>query len=113
MKDLATARLLFYIMAASFLVSAVILGYVRYTGKAVPATVLVAWGGLGLLGIALTPLLGVDRRWMAWVLLVVLGPWMVVSLVGDVQRKVYPIAAVDVAGLAAIGYGVYLSYRGG
>ena len=112
MKELATARVLFYVMAASFVLSAAILGYVRFTGKTVPTPVLVAWGGLGVLGLALTPLLSADRRWIAWVLLVVLGPWMVVSLVGDAQRKIYPMAAVDVAGLGAIGYGVWLAYRG-
>ena len=111
MKELATARVLFYVMAASFVLSAAILGYVRSTGKPVPAYVLLAWGGLGVVGLALTPLLSPDRRWIALALLVVLGPWMLVSLVGDAQRKIYVMAAVDVAGLAAIGYGVWLSYR--
>jgi len=111
MKEIATARVLFYVMAGSFLVSAAILGYVRFTGKAVPAYVLAAWGAGGVLGLALTPLLTLDRRWMAWVLVLVLGPWMAVSLVGDAQRKIYPMAAIDVAGLFAIGYGVWLSYR--
>ncbi len=36
---------------------------------------------------------------------------MAYSLVGDVQRKVYPMAATDVAGLFAIGLGVWLSYK--
>jgi hypothetical protein len=111
MKELATARLLFYIMAGSFLLSAAILGYVRFTGKTVPTAVLAAWGGLGLVGLAVTPLLSADRRWIAWVLLAVLGPWMLVSLVGDAQRKIYFMAAVDVGGLFAIAYGVWLAYR--
>jgi hypothetical protein len=110
-KHLATARLLFYIMAGSFVLSAAILGYVRATGKAVPAYVLAAWGGLGLLGLAVTPLLSADRRWVAWVLLAVLGPWMVVSPTSDTQRKIYVMSAVDAAGLAAIGYGVWLAYQ--
>ena len=111
MKELATARLLFNIMAASFVLSAAILGYVRFTGKPVPTYVLAAWGGLGVLAFVLTPLLAPDRRWVAIALLVVLGPWMAVSLVGDAQRKVYAMAAVDLAGLAAIAYGVWLAYR--
>ena len=112
-KDIAVARVLFYVMAASFLVSAALLGYVRATGKDVPAYVLALWGGLGLAGVALTPLLTPERRWIAIVLLVVLGPWMAVSLVGDWQRKIYVMAAVDVGGLAAIAYGVWLAYRPG
>ncbi len=111
MRELATARVLFYVMAASFVLSAGILGYVRSTGKPVPAYVMAAWGGLGVVGLALTPLLSPDRRWVAWALLVVLGPWMVVSLVGDAQRKIYLMAGVDLAGLAAIAYGVWLSYK--
>ena len=111
MREIATARVLFYVMAASFLLSAALLGYVRFTGKTVPAYVLAAWAGLGVLGLLLTPWLTPDRRWIAIVLLVVLGPWMAVSTVGDWQRKIYPMAAVDVAGLAAIGYGVWLAYR--
>ena len=111
MKEIATARVLFYVMSGSFLLSAAILGYVRLTGKTVPAYVLALWAGLGVAGFALTPLLTLDRRWVAWLLAVVLGPWMAVSLVGDVQRKIYPIAATDVAGLAAIAYGVYLAYK--
>ena len=111
MKDLATARVLFYVMSGSFLLSAAILEAVRLSGKTVPAAVLLGWGGLGVLGVALTPLLSPDRRWIAWALAVVLGPWMAYSLVGDLQRKVYPIAATDVAGLAAIAFGVWLSYR--
>ncbi len=111
MKEIATARVLFYILAGSFLLSAALLAYVRYTGKTVPAYVLLAWGGLGVIGFALTPLLTIDHRWVAWVLVVVLGPWMAVSLAGDWQRKIYPMAAVDVGGLFAIAYGVWLAYK--
>ena len=111
MKEIATARVLFYVMAASYLVSAALLGYARFTGKTVPTYVLAAWGGLGVVALAITPLLTLDRRWVAVVLLVVLGPWMAVSAVQDGRQKVYPMVAVDVAGLLAIGYGVWLSYR--
>ncbi len=111
MKEIATARVLFYVMAASFLLSASLLGYVRATGKDVPTYVLAAWAGGGIVGLALTPLLTPDRRWVALILLAVLGPWMAVSLVGDWQRKIYVMAATDLAGLAAIAFGVYLAYR--
>ena len=111
MKELATARVLFYVMSGRFLLSAALLGYARYTGKPVPTYVLALWAGLGVAGFALTPLLRLDRRWIAWLLAVVLGPWVAVSLDGDVQRKFFPLAAVDIAGLAAIAYGVYLAYK--
>lgn len=111
MKDLATARVLFYVMGGSFAFSAALLGAFRLAGRTVPTFVLVGWAALGAAAIGLTPLLTADRRWVALLLAAVLGPWMAWSLANDVRAKLYPIAATDVAGLIAIGFGVWLSYR--
>ena len=111
MKDLHTARVLFYVMAGSFLFSAAVLGYLRLIGKTVPTHILLGWSGLGVVALALTPLLTPDHRWVAVILAVVLAPWMAFSLAQDVRFKIYPVAATDVAGLIAIGLGVWLSFR--
>ena len=100
----APAKLTLYILAASYLVSAALLGVAKSRGEPVPAWVIGTWLVTGLVAVALTPLLAPGRP-AVWVgLLVALGPWMAWSLVGDLRGGHWVIAVVDVLGLGAIGW---------
>ena len=106
-----TAKLILYIVAGSYLVSAAMLGVMRARGTTVPAWVIAGWLLTGLIGLALTAALGPGRGGVWWGLLVALGPWMVYALVGDLRLGHYVIAAIDVAGLSAIAYALAITWR--
>ena len=110
MQQLATARVIFICIAASYLLSAAILGWVRSRGEAVAAFAIAGWAITGVVGIALSLLLA-SQRPIVWIgLLVALVPWMVYALIGDAGEKRIFMTIADAAGLGAIVWALWLSW---
>jgi hypothetical protein len=108
---LQSARVILISVAASYVLSAVILLVVRLRGATISAWVVGGWLVTGLAGIALGYLLGPGRGGV-WVAAgVVLLPWMIYSTYGDAMQRSYVMTTVDVLGMLAIVYALYLSYR--
>ena len=105
---LATSKLILAILCGSYLLSAVLLGVARSRGETVPVAVIAGWAVLGLIGFALLPALQPGRLGVIVALCVVLGPWMAYSLVRDLIGGHWIIAITDIAGLAAIGYSLWI-----
>ena len=111
MDPYPAARLILYIVAASYVVSGGLLWVARAKGQPVAAWVIGAWLAAGLIGLGLTWAFGPGRgKWVIWAgLLVVLGPWMAYSLVGDWRGGHWVIAGLDVAALGAIAYALWMT----
>ena len=109
MDPFPAARIILFIVAASYVVSGVLLGVARARGEEVPAWVIATWLVTGVAGLALTAALGPGRRGVWVALLIVLGPWMAWSLVGDLRGGHWVIAGIDVLGLGAIGYALWIT----
>lgn len=109
-QSIASARMILMIVAGSYVLSAAILGFVRWRGTTVPSWMIGGWLVTGLLGIALSAMLAPGRG-AVWVLLMlVLFPWMIYSLVSDLRSGNWIIACTDVAALLAIAYAAFISY---
>ncbi|MEM1013293.1 MAG: hypothetical protein AAGI46_13870 [Planctomycetota bacterium] len=107
---IATGRLILLIVAASYPLSAALLVVLKLRGETVPWVWPVAWLVTGIAGLAISWLLSESSGALAWwALLVVLGPIMVVSTVVDWRHGYWGIVALDIAGLLAIGYGLWLA----
>ena len=111
MPPFATAKLILHVVAASYLLSAAILLTMRLRGSSVPTWIIAGWLVTGLLGVVLTAALGPGRGGVWWGLGAVLIPWMILALIGDLRLGHYVVAAIDVAGLAAIGFALLITYR--
>ncbi len=108
-ESLAAGRLILFIVAASYPLSAALLLWMKAKGETVPSIWPIAWLVTGVLGLVLASLIGDGSgSWLWWALLLVLGPIMAVSLVVDIRHGLWWIVALDVAGLAAIGYALWL-----
>lgn len=98
------------IVAGSYVLSAAILGFVRWRGTTVPSWMIGGWLVTGLLGIALSAMLAPGRS-AVWILvLLALFPWMIYSLVSDVRGGNWIVACTDAAALLAIAYAGLISY---
>lgn len=107
--NLPAGRTLLVVVAASYLVSAAVLGVARLRGGPVAGWVIGGWLATGAAGVALGLLLRPGRP-ATWVgLLIALAPWMCFSLAYDVRERVWVMAAVDVAGLAAVAAGLWMA----
>lgn len=106
--NLAAARLVLFIVAASYPVAAAMLYWAKSRGENVPWTWPTAWLVTGVAGLLFAALLSAGRPWAWWGALVALAPIMLVSLVVDVRGGHWIIAAIDVAGLIAIGYALWI-----
>ena len=106
---LATGRLLLAFVAATYLLSALLLGIARWRGNAVAGWVIGGWAVLGMIGLLLALQLQPARPALWWTLALVLLPWMLLSLVWDWQLDVLVMVAVDAAGAFAIIYGLWLA----
>jgi hypothetical protein len=104
--SLPAARSLLFIVAVSYVVSAAILLLVRLRGGAVGAWVIATWLLTGSAGIVLARMLAPGQAAIWWALLVVLGPWMGYSLYYDLRERIWFMAAIDLAGLFAIAWGL-------
>ncbi|HLL88001.1 MAG TPA: hypothetical protein VK324_01740 [Tepidisphaeraceae bacterium] len=109
--SLPVAKLIFTVVAVTYLMSAALLMTVRLRGHPVTLWVIVGWLATGAAGLVLAQFLrpGITPVWLG--LLVVLGPWMLFSLVTDLREGYWLIAILDVLGLAAIGYGLAVVAR--
>ena len=110
MQQLATARVILLSVAGSYLLSALILAWVRSRGETVATFAIVGWAVTGALGLVLALLLA-PQRLAVWVgLLVVLGPWMVYATIGDAGEKRIVMTIVDLAGVGAIGLALWQAW---
>lgn len=105
----ATARAILLIVAVSYIISAAVLMIMRQRGEEVPAPFIAGWVVGGVMGMVGASFVAPQSPWAWWLSLVSLGPWMALSLVWDVRQGIWLIAALDVAGLAAIGFALWLS----
>ena len=105
---LPTARLILILVAASYPVAAGMLWWAKSRGDDVPWYWPTGWLVTGVLGLAFAAMLAQGRPWAWWGVSLALGPWMAVSLVVDVRHGYFWIAALDVAGLGAIAYALWL-----
>lgn len=97
------------IVAISYLVSAAVMGFMRWRGAEIGTWFLAGWLLTGLAGVLLAQQLA-EARPAVWIgLLVALLPWMVLSLVFDTRLKIWVMVAVDAAGVFAIVYGLALA----
>ena len=108
-KTLSAARLILGIVAASFPLAAALLFWARHRGDDGTLVWPTSWLVCGVVGLIAAFLLngGLGVWW--WVALLSLGPILAVSLVVDLRHGHYLVATTDVAGLAAMAYGLYLA----
>lgn len=106
------------IVGATYPLSAALLGYLKWKGQTVLWAWPVAWLVCGAVGLAAAWLLrsgGMSGWW--WLALVALAPLMAVSTVVDTQHALggkggmWFMVGLDVAGLLAIIYGLWLVTR--
>ncbi|HEX8910896.1 MAG TPA: hypothetical protein VF796_00955 [Humisphaera sp.] len=105
-SNLPAGRVLLFVVAGTYVLSAALLGFARWRGAAVAWWVLVGWVATGVAGMALAASLRPGRPAVWAGLLLALGPWMLFSLAYDVRERVWVMAALDVAGLLAIAWGL-------
>ena len=110
MRELIVARWIFAGIAASYILSALLLAWVRSHGETVPAWVIGGWLVTGLAGLALAYALAEKRPAIWWGLLIALVPWMLYALIGDTTEKHWFMAALDLAGLIAIARALQLTW---
>jgi hypothetical protein len=108
MRELATSRLILIIVCASYFLSAALLTWARLAGQTVPSWKIAGWLLTGIASAILLPWLATNRPMVSLGVLIVLGPWMALALSDDLRGKHLFIAAVDLAGLFAIGYALWL-----
>ncbi len=111
MDPYPAARLILYIVAASYVLSGGLLWVARAKGQSVPAWVIGTWLAAGLIGVGLTYAMAPGRRGVWVALAVVLGPWMAYSLVGDLREGHWVIAILDVGALVAIAFALWTTAR--
>ncbi len=110
MRELAIARWIFAGVAATYVLSAAMLLWVRSRGEVVPGWVIGAWLATGVAGIVLAFFLARERPVVWWALLVVLVPWMIYALVGDALEKHWFMAGLDAAALIAIARALQMAW---
>ena len=104
MRELVAAKSILFFVAASYVLSALILGVVRLCGETVPGWVIGGWMTTGIAGMILAKMLTEHRPAIWWGLLIALGPWMVYAMIGDFRERHWIMGGVDIAGLLAIGW---------
>ena len=109
MRELTMARWIFAGVAATYVLSALMLAWFRSRGEAVAAWVIAGWLLTGIAGMVMAWQLTEKRPALWWGLLLALGPWMVYATIGDAAEKHWVMTALDVAGLIAIGWALRLA----
>ena len=104
---MSTARLILYVMAASYAASAALLLYLRSRGETVPWYWPTAWVVAALATAGLAAALAEGRAWAWWGCLLAAGPILVVSTVVDARHGNWVVVALDVAGLAAVAFALW------
>jgi hypothetical protein len=108
MSQLPTSRLILAILCGSYLLSAALLTWARMSGQVVPAWKIAGWALTGTVGAVLLYWLAPHRPAISIAMLIVLAPWMAFALYEDTQSKHFVIAVIDLAGLFAIGFALWL-----
>jgi hypothetical protein len=109
MNTFEVARGVLMSLSASYAMSAAVFVVLRWRGHAVGWPVILGWLSAGVAGVGLSLALAPGSA-LAWTaLLVVLAPWMVHALVGDVDRGHRWIAALDAAGISAIAWSLWVT----
>jgi hypothetical protein len=108
MPQLPAARIILAIICGSYLLSAGLLTWAKFAGQTVPAWKIAGWLLAGIIGAILLIWLSPNRPVISIAMLLVLGPWMVFALTEDTRSRHYVIAVVDLAGLFAIGYALWM-----
>ncbi len=113
MRELAVARVILWIMVGSYLLSAALLSWARVAGQIVPVWKIIAWAVTSIVAAALLPFLTANRPLIAVAILIALAPWMAFATYEDTRSRHFVIAVVDLAGLLAIFYAVWLVQKAG
>jgi hypothetical protein len=108
MPNLPAARLILAIMCGSYLLSAGLLTWARVAGQTVPGWKIAGWIITGIVGAILLIWLSPNRPIVSLAMLIVLGPWMIFALYEDSVGRHYFIAVVDLSGVLAIGYALWM-----
>ena len=104
---MAAARLILLIVAASFPLAAALLLWMKRRGEEVPWYWPTAWLACGVVGLAAASFLSDGRPWAWGLCLLSLAPILVVSTVVDVRHGLWWVVLTDVAGLAAVAWGLW------
>jgi hypothetical protein len=108
MPQLPAARIILAILCASYLLSAVLLTWAKLAGQVVPAWKIAGWITTGAVGGVLLIWLSPNRPIILVAMLIALGPWMLFALTEDARSRHYVIAIIDLAGLFAIGFALWM-----
>jgi hypothetical protein len=108
MRELAVSRLILAIVCGSYLLSAALLTWARLAGQSVPAWKIGGWVVTGVAGAILLRWMSADRPMISAAMLIVLAPWMALALADDTRGRHFVIAIVDLAGIIAILYALWL-----
>ena len=108
MSDLTTGKIILAGTCGTYLLSAALLSFAK---PPAPAWVVAGWAVAGLVGLALVPALTPGRTLVQVAVLVAMAPWMAYAAWGDGRGGHWVMVVIDVAGLAAIGFGLMLVRR--
>jgi hypothetical protein len=108
MRELAISRLILAIVCGSYLLSAVLLTWARLAGQTVPGWKIAGWIVTGIGAAILLRWLSSDRPIVSVAIFLLLAPWMAIALVDDVRGRHFIIAVVDLAGIVAITYALWI-----
>ena len=107
-EQVAAARLILIIVAASFPLSAALLLFLKWRGETVPWAWPAAWLVTGVVGlIASSMLREAGFGWQWWACLLALAPMLAVSTVVDIRQGIWFVVALDLAGLGAVAYALW------
>lgn len=108
MRELAISRLILAIVCGSYLLSAALLTWARLAGQTVPGWKIAGWIVTGTGAAILLRWLSSDRPIVSIAMFLLLAPWMAIALVDDTRGRHFIIAVVDLAGIVAISYALWM-----
>ena len=106
----STGRTILLVIAATYVLSAALLLGARLHGEPVSRRAALLWLLTGAAGVALALRLAPGGRFEWVALLVVLVPWMLVSLAGDWDRGLVVMTLVDAAALVGTAAGHAMTF---
>jgi hypothetical protein len=108
MNQLPVSRIILASVCGSYLLSAALLAWAKTHGQIVPAWKIGGWLLTGIIGLVLLIWLSPAEPIISFAMLIALAPWMAYALTEDARSGHYIIAVIDLAGLFAIAYALWI-----